>query len=73
MLVRPNLGLFTQPISAIGLPVCVAPMAAMGDLPIGIQIIAKPWRENLCLRVARVLEAAGVSAAHLPRISETIA
>jgi aspartyl-tRNA(Asn)/glutamyl-tRNA(Gln) amidotransferase subunit A len=72
MLVRPNLGLFTQPISAIGLPVCAAPMAAEGDLPIGIQIIAAPWREDNCLRVARALEASGVSIAHLPRISEAV-
>jgi aspartyl-tRNA(Asn)/glutamyl-tRNA(Gln) amidotransferase subunit A len=31
-------------------------------LPIGIQVIAAPWREDLCLRVAAALEAAGLAA-----------
>jgi AtzE family amidohydrolase len=67
--IRPNLGVFTQPISCIGLPVVTAPIAeparagTPGGLPIGIQIIAAPWREDLCFRVARALEAAGVCAA----------
>ncbi len=53
-LLRPNLGYFTQPISAIGLPSCVVPMLDdESGLPIGVQIIAAPWREDLCLRVAR--------------------
>lgn len=60
VLLRPNIGLFTQPISAIGLPVCAVP-AARDGLPIGIQVIAAPWREDLCLRVARFLEAGGVA------------
>ncbi len=69
MPVRPNLGVFTQPISCIGLPVVCAPLAeparagTPGGLPIGVQIIAAPWREDLCFRVARVLEAAGICAA----------
>jgi 1-carboxybiuret hydrolase len=64
MLVRPNLGLFTQPISFIGLPVVTVPLWTDGErLPIGVQIIAAPWREELALRVARALEAAGVASA----------
>jgi len=58
VLMRPNIGLFTQPISAIGLPVCAVPVAG-GDLPIGVQVIAAPWREDLCLRVAAMLEEQG--------------
>jgi len=61
---RASLGLLTQPVSAIGLPVVTVPLwgvdAAAPHLPIGVQIIAAPWREDLCLRVARALEAAGV-------------
>ena len=54
MLVRPNLGLFTQPISFIGLPVATVPVWTAGErLPIGVQIIAAPWREDLVLRAAR--------------------
>ena len=62
--VRPSMGMLTQPISCIGLPVCGVPVWG-GDesLPIGVQIIAAPWREDLALRVAAVLEAAGVSQA----------
>jgi aspartyl-tRNA(Asn)/glutamyl-tRNA(Gln) amidotransferase subunit A len=63
-LVRPNIGVFTQPISFIGLPVVAAPLWTAGErLPIGVQIIAAPWREDLALRVARQLERDGVAAA----------
>jgi 1-carboxybiuret hydrolase len=64
MLVRPHLGLFTQPISFIGLPVVSVPVWTKGEaLPIGVQIIAPPWREDLALRVARALEREGVVSA----------
>ena len=63
--VRANLGLYTQPISFAGLPVVAAPYTE-GALPIGVQIIAAPWREDLALRVARHLEQSGVAAARLP-------
>ena len=62
---RPSLGLLTQPISCIGLPVCAVPVWGVhAHLPIGVQVIAAPWREDLALRVAHALEAAGV--AHAP-------
>ena len=61
--VRANLGLFTQPISFIGLPVVVAPLQRPGGLPIGVQIIAKPYNEQAALRVAAFLEKQGVAAA----------
>lgn len=61
---RPSLGLLTQPISCIGLPVCVAPVWGVHEhLPLGVQIIAAPWREDLVLRVAAELEARGVARA----------
>jgi aspartyl-tRNA(Asn)/glutamyl-tRNA(Gln) amidotransferase subunit A len=63
-LVRPNIGVYTQPISFIGLPVVAAPVWTAGEkLPIGVQVIAPPWREDLALRVARELEREGVAAA----------
>jgi 1-carboxybiuret hydrolase len=65
---RPSLGLLTQPISCIGLPVVVAPMAEAGALPIGVQIIAAPWREDLCFRIAAVLAVAGASVSPLPAV-----
>jgi AtzE family amidohydrolase len=56
---RPSLGLYTQPFSAIGLPVVAVPAGAdpQNGLPVGVQVIAAPWREDHCLRVAAVLEA----------------
>jgi aspartyl-tRNA(Asn)/glutamyl-tRNA(Gln) amidotransferase subunit A len=62
---RPNLGLYTQPISFIGLPVAAAPVP-LSPLPIGVQIIAAPWREDLALRVAYELEKMDVVAAPRP-------
>jgi aspartyl-tRNA(Asn)/glutamyl-tRNA(Gln) amidotransferase subunit A len=61
MAVRPNIGLFTQPISFAGLPVVAVPVWETGEgLPIGVQVIAAPWREDLALRVAATLERTGV-------------
>ncbi len=62
---RPSLGLLTQPISFAGCPVVAAPLwpEGTGGMPIGVQLIAAPWKEDLCLRAARVLQDAGV--AHL--------
>ena len=61
---RPSMGLLTQPISCIGLPVCAVPVwGAHPRLPIGVQVIGAPWREDLVLRVAAALEAAGVARA----------
>jgi aspartyl-tRNA(Asn)/glutamyl-tRNA(Gln) amidotransferase subunit A len=57
------MGLLTQPISFIGLPVAVAPVQRPGALPLGVQIIAAPWKEEHALRVAAALEAAGVASA----------
>jgi AtzE family amidohydrolase len=71
--VRPNLGVFTQPISCIGLPAVVVPLAdpaaigTPGGLPIGVQIIAAPWREDILFRIAGALERAGTCAAPNPR------
>ena len=65
MPVRANLGLFTQPISAIGLPAVAAPWAGRrGKMPIGVQIIAAPWREDLVLRVAGHLEKTGIASSN---------
>jgi AtzE family amidohydrolase len=57
---RPNIGIYTQPISFIGLPVVTVPVNAPG-LPIGVQIIAPAWREDVALRVAAQLERDGVA------------
>jgi 1-carboxybiuret hydrolase len=86
---RPSMGLLTQPISCIGLPVCAVPLwpqespkplaqdvpnpasgtkpaavypaKALAHLPIGVQLISAPWREDVCLAAAMALEDAGVA------------
>ena len=67
--VRANLGVFTQPFSFIGLPIVSVPVWLDGEkLPIGVQLIAAPWREDIVLRAARALEAAGVATAPIAKL-----
>jgi AtzE family amidohydrolase len=68
MAVRPNVGIYTQPISFIGLPVAAAPVP-LTPLPIAVQVIAAPWREDVALRVAHALEQTGVAAAPRPALA----
>ncbi|WP_375412211.1 AtzE family amidohydrolase [uncultured Bradyrhizobium sp.] len=64
--VRANIGIHTQPISFIGLPVVAVPVP-LDPMPIGVQIIAAPWREDIALRVAYALERLGAVAAPRPK------
>ena len=64
---RPNIGIYTQPISFIGLPVVAVPVP-LKPMPIGVQIIAAPWREDVALRIAHALEQEGVVAAPRPSL-----
>ncbi|HZF79638.1 MAG TPA: amidase family protein, partial [Rubrivivax sp.] len=67
---RPSMGLLTQPVSCIGLPVCTVPVwGAHAALPIGVQLIAAPWREDRVLAVAAALENAGVVKAPVAALS----
>ncbi|WP_267355513.1 MULTISPECIES: AtzE family amidohydrolase [unclassified Methylobacterium] len=67
--VRANIGVFTQPISFIGLPVVAVPVRLDDGLPLGVQVIAAPWREDLALRVARHLERAGICTAPIAELT----
>ena len=63
---RAAMGLLTQPISFAGCPVVAAPMWPVGNdgakgMPLGVQVIAAPWREDLAFRAAQVLSDAGVA------------
>jgi amidase/aspartyl-tRNA(Asn)/glutamyl-tRNA(Gln) amidotransferase subunit A len=60
---RASMGLLTQPISFAGCPVVAAPLwpEGTGGMPIGVQIIAAPWREDLALRAAQMLQDAGIA------------
>ncbi len=63
---RANLGLFTQPLGLAGCPVLSVPLWRPGQLPLGVQLVAAPGREDRLLAVARRLEALGLTGAHPP-------
>jgi aspartyl-tRNA(Asn)/glutamyl-tRNA(Gln) amidotransferase subunit A len=65
--VRANLGIYTQPMSFIGLPVVAAPIP-LKPLPVAVQIIAAPWREDVALRIAHALEQSGIAVAPRPPV-----
>ncbi|WP_034912525.1 AtzE family amidohydrolase [Erwinia sp. 9145] len=60
--IRASMGMLTQPISFLGLPVTTVPLTTSG-LPIGVQLIAAPFNEQACLRAAYALEQRGVAQA----------
>jgi aspartyl-tRNA(Asn)/glutamyl-tRNA(Gln) amidotransferase subunit A len=68
MPVRPNIGIYTQPFSFIGLPVVAVPVPTSLGLPIGVQIITAPWREDIALRIARALEVSGAAVAPVAKL-----
>jgi aspartyl-tRNA(Asn)/glutamyl-tRNA(Gln) amidotransferase subunit A len=58
--VRRHLGAFAQPVSFLGFPVLTIPVRESAlRLPIGVSIIAPPWREVLAFRAAAVAAASG--------------
>jgi AtzE family amidohydrolase len=66
---RPMMGIFTQPLSFIGLPIVSVPVPRPGALPVGVQVIAAPWNERATLRVAAALEEAGIVAAPVAEVT----
>ncbi len=58
---RASMGMLTQPISFLGLPVCSVPLVTKSGLPIGLQLIAAPFNEAAALRVAFALEQHGIT------------
>jgi Asp-tRNA(Asn)/Glu-tRNA(Gln) amidotransferase A subunit family amidase len=63
---RPNIGIFTQPFSFIGLPIVSIPVFDSGSLPLGVQVIGPAYKEEWVLRVAARLEQMGIARAHPP-------
>lgn len=63
---RASMGMLTQPISFLGLPVCTVPLPTASGLPIGLQLIAAPFKEHLALRAAHALQQQGLT---LPQIT----
>jgi Asp-tRNA(Asn)/Glu-tRNA(Gln) amidotransferase A subunit family amidase len=60
---RPNIGIFTQPLSFTGLAVVSVPVFEAGQLPLGVQLTGAAYNEAAVLRVAAQLEAMGVARA----------
>jgi amidase len=47
---------FILPGNALGIPVVALPMESSSGLPMGVQIYADLWREDLCLEAAEIIE-----------------
>lgn len=63
---RSHLGIYTQPISLMGLPALVLPLAGDFPMPLGIQLISAAGNEPLLFRAARQLIDKGLCAVPLP-------
>ena len=50
-------------MSFIGLPVISVPVVTRGSLPLGVQLVGRPFEEAALFRVAARLEADGVVSA----------
>ena len=64
---RTGLGLFVQPLTLTGFPIAVVPAATPAGLPVGVQILAPPWREDLAMATAKRLSDAGFRSVSPPR------
>lgn len=65
--IRPNVGVFTQPITLAGTPVVTVPIVKRDALPVGVQLIGRAGSEAMLLALARELEASGtVGAGKVP-------
>ncbi|MEI2384708.1 AtzE family amidohydrolase [Breoghania sp. JC706] len=68
---EPNIGIYTQPFSFIGLPAVSVPVWLEGErMPYGVQIVTAPWREDIALRIADTLEREGVAEARVAMMEE---
>ena len=48
--------IFTVSVNLAGLPAISVPCGRVGDLPIGLQIIGRPFKENEIMELAKILE-----------------
>lgn len=64
LIARHCLGLYTQPISFVGLPALSVPILPKQKMPLGVMLIGRPFSEALLLRAALYLESLGLVNAH---------
>ena len=57
---RAHLGLYTQPLSFVGLPVVAAPAGLHDGLPLGVQLVGAPGRDRELIAFATDLERRGL-------------
>jgi Asp-tRNA(Asn)/Glu-tRNA(Gln) amidotransferase A subunit family amidase len=69
---RPNIGIFTQPFSFIGLPIVSVPVFESGTAPLGVQVIGPAYKEEWILRVAAQLEQVGIAQVHRPVLEKAV-
>ncbi|BAT19987.1 AtzE family amidohydrolase [Asaia bogorensis] len=66
---RANLGLYTQPLTLAGFPVLTVPLAIDANtgsgMPLGVQLVAQPGREDRLVALGEALERAGVARARI--------
>ena len=60
--IRGHVGTYTRAFSFVGVPCATVPVRGTASLPLGVQIVAAPYREADVLRVAAALEAQGFTA-----------
>ncbi len=58
--IRPNLGVFTQPLTLAGVPIVTVPVFLGTALPLGVQLIGRAGGEAMLLGLAAELERRGV-------------
>lgn len=63
---RANLGILTQPLGLARCPVLAAPLKRPGRLPLGVQLIAAPGREDRLFALAARLEHDGLTGYSAP-------
>jgi len=48
--------IFTASVNLVGLPAVSVPVGSVGKLPVGLQIIGKPFEENKILEISKIYE-----------------
>ena len=64
------LGVYTQPLSFVGLPVLTVPVPTDDGLPLGVQLVGARNSEPALLRVAAHVQATGLTS-DAPRLRRT--